>query len=95
MDGHTASLNVVLSVEKMDGLCKFLIVDSNVLCGLAMEKTESDCWVCDSYSNRPTKGEINKHFPNLKEYRNMFSGIFQLIQQHSTTFRKKISEAQK
>jgi hypothetical protein len=73
----------------MGGLCKFLIVDYNVLCGLAMEKIESNCWVRDSYSNRPTEEKINKHFPNLKEDRNMFSGIVQLIQQHSIPFRKK------
>jgi hypothetical protein len=54
-----------------------------------MEKRESNCWVRDSYSNRPTEGEINKYFPNMKKDRNKFSGIFQLIQQHSTTFRKK------
>jgi hypothetical protein len=56
-----------------------------------MEKTESNCWVRDSYSNSPTEGEINKHFPNLMKDKNKFSGIFQLIQQHSTTFRKKKS----
>ena len=80
----------------MDGLCKFLIVDNNVLRGLAMEKTECNCWVRDSYSNRLTEGKTNKHFPNLKEDRNMFSEIFQSIQQHSIIFRKKkISEAEK
>jgi len=56
-----------------------------------MEKTESKCWVRDSCSNRPTEGEINKHFPNPKEDRKNFSGNSQLFQQHSTTFRKKIT----
>jgi hypothetical protein len=73
----------------MDGLSKFLFLDNNVLRVLAMEKTESNSWVRDSYSNRPTEGEISKHFPNLKKDRNNFSGIFEFIEQHSTTFRKE------
>lgn len=79
------------SRRQMDGLHKFLLLDDNVLRGLAIEKTEStsNCWVRESYSNRPTEGETNIHFPNLKEDRNKFLDIFQLFQQHSITYRKK------
>jgi hypothetical protein len=65
-----------------------MFLEYSMLRGLALEKTESVCWVRDNYSNRPTEEEINKCFPSLKD-RNKFFRNFPIKQETSDNIQKK------
>jgi hypothetical protein len=62
-----------------------------------MEETQRDSWSHAIYSNRPTEGEFNNLFPNLKKEGKKFYGDFRT---NLETFdcileKKKCSEGEK